>query len=49
MSLDILIATKNKGKLSEYRRLFAAIEADFFSLSDLGLDNIDVNETGQYV
>ena len=46
MSLDILIATKNKGKLSEYRRLFAAIEADFFSLSDLGLHNINVNETG---
>ncbi len=43
--MDILIGTNNKGKLREYRQIFAGLPIRFYSLSELGLV-LDVEETG---
>jgi XTP/dITP diphosphohydrolase len=44
--MDILIATTNQGKLREYRRLLADADVHFLSLDDVGLAELDVEETG---
>ncbi len=44
--MDILIATKNPGKFKEISELMSALEANFYSLSDLGIDE-DFEETGE--
>lgn len=44
--MQILIATQNPGKIREYQRLFADVEIDFVGLADIGLGDMDVDETG---
>lgn len=44
--MKILIATQNQGKIKEYRRLFADANIDFVGLADVGLADMDVEETG---
>jgi XTP/dITP diphosphohydrolase len=44
--MKILIATQNKGKIKEYRRLFADTDIEFVGLADVGLGELDVEETG---
>ena len=44
--MKILIATQNQGKIKEYRRLFADTGIDFVGLADVGLGDMDVDETG---
>lgn len=44
--MKILIATQNKGKIKEYRRLFADTDIEFVGLADVGLGDMDVEETG---
>ena len=44
--MNILIATQNQGKLREYRRLFADVDIEFVGLADVGLGEMDVEETG---
>ena len=44
--MNILIATGNIGKLQEYQRLFAALDAKLLRLNDLDLDGLDLEETG---
>lgn len=44
--MKILIATQNQGKIKEYRRLFADVDIEFVGLADVGLGDMDVEETG---
>jgi len=44
--VDLLIATQNKGKLKEYRAIFAALPVTVISLADVALGEMDVEETG---
>ena len=44
--MKILIATQNKGKIREYQRLFAEVDIEFVGLADIGLGEMDVDETG---
>jgi non-canonical purine NTP pyrophosphatase (RdgB/HAM1 family) len=44
--MKILIATQNKGKIKEYRRLFADTCIEFVGLADVGLADMEVDETG---
>jgi XTP/dITP diphosphohydrolase len=44
--MDILIGTSNMGKLNEYRALLAAVPARLLNLRDVGLANLEVDETG---
>lgn len=44
--MKILIATQNTGKIKEYRRLFAEVDMNFIGLADIGLGDMDVEETG---
>ncbi len=44
--MKILIATQNQHKLKEYRRLFADADIEFVGLGDVGLGDMDVEETG---
>jgi len=44
--MKILIATQNNGKIKEYRRLFADADIEFVGLADVGLGDMDVEETG---
>ena len=46
MSPQLLIATKNLGKVREYRDLLADLPFDILSLADVGID-ADVEETGE--
>ena len=46
MSRKLLIATKNPGKVREYRELLADLPFDVLSLADVGID-ADVEETGE--
>jgi XTP/dITP diphosphohydrolase len=46
MAKKLLIATKNKGKVREYRELLADMPFDVLSLADVGID-ADVEETGE--
>ena len=43
--MQLLIATKNKGKKAEYSRIFGALDVELLLPTDRGLD-IDVAETG---
>lgn len=43
--MDILIATKNPGKFEEIAAMMSAVEANFYSLSDLGIVE-DFEENG---
>lgn len=44
--MDLLIATGNPGKVREYRRLLADAPMNIIGLADVGLDKMDVEETG---
>ena len=44
--MKILIATQNQHKIKEYRRLFADADIEFVGLADVGLGDMDVEETG---
>jgi XTP/dITP diphosphohydrolase len=41
-----LVATQNPGKLREYQDLLADLPVEWFSLQDLGLEDLEVPETG---
>lgn len=43
--MKLLVATHNKGKLAEYRRLLEDIPFEWLTLSDVGID-AEVDETG---
>lgn len=45
--LDLLIATTNAGKLREYREIFADLPVRLRDLRDVGLGDMDVEETGE--
>lgn len=42
----ILVATRNRGKLEEFQQLLGAFPAEIVSADDVGLGDIDVEETG---
>jgi XTP/dITP diphosphohydrolase len=44
---NLLVATTNPGKLSEFRLLLADLPVQWLSLKDVGLDHMDVEETGE--
>jgi len=44
--MEILVATQNQGKLREYQRLLADGEVTLIGLEVVGLDKLDVEETG---
>jgi XTP/dITP diphosphohydrolase len=44
--MDLLIATQNQGKLREYRQILANENITVIGLADIGLDELDVEETG---
>lgn len=44
--MELLIATQNKGKVKEYQRLLAGVDATVIGLADVGLGDLDVEETG---
>jgi XTP/dITP diphosphohydrolase len=44
MSMDLLIATSNSGKLREYQTLLTGLPLRLLSLKDVGLDTLDVQE-----
>ena len=44
--MKILIATQNPGKIREYRRLFAGSPVSLVSPADIGLVDVEVDETG---
>lgn len=44
--MELLIATQNKGKVKEYQRLLADVDATVIGLVDVGLGDLDVEETG---
>ena len=43
---DLLVATQNKGKIKEYARLLADTPYTIIGLQDVGLGDMDVEETG---
>lgn len=45
--MNILIATGNSGKLQEYQRMFAVLDAGLLCLTDLDLGDIELEETGK--
>ncbi|MDP6183222.1 MAG: RdgB/HAM1 family non-canonical purine NTP pyrophosphatase [Gammaproteobacteria bacterium] len=42
----LVIATRNKGKMREFKRLFGCLPFDLLTLDDVGIDD-DVEETGE--
>src|SRR5690606_22585192 len=44
--MDLLIATSNPGKVREYRTLLADVPANLLGLNDVGLGDMDVEESG---
>lgn len=43
----LLVATQNMGKLNEYRQMLSELQAvEWLSLTDVGLETMDVEETG---
>jgi XTP/dITP diphosphohydrolase len=44
--MDLLIGTHNQGKLREYQTLLADASVRVLGLDDVGLDTLDVDETG---
>src|SRR5687768_8861385 len=43
--MDLLIGTSNKGKLGEFEMMLAGLPLRLLSLSDVGLGDMDVEET----
>jgi XTP/dITP diphosphohydrolase len=43
---NLLVATTNPGKLKEFQQLMAELQVNWLSLKDVGLDHMDVEETG---
>lgn len=46
MTFRLLIGTQNPGKLAEYQQLFDGVPLELVSLTDVGLADMDVAETG---
>ncbi len=46
MTLELLIGTSNPGKVHEYEIMLADLNVQLLTLADVGLDKIDVEETG---
>jgi XTP/dITP diphosphohydrolase len=44
---NLLVASTNVGKLKEYRELMADLPVNWLSLKDVGLDQMEVEETGE--
>jgi len=44
--MELLIATQNQGKVKEYQRLLSSVDATIIGLGDVGLGDLDVEETG---
>lgn len=44
--MKLLVATTNPGKLKEYKELLSDLSVEWVSLPDVGLGNMDVEETG---
>ncbi|MDQ7027864.1 MAG: RdgB/HAM1 family non-canonical purine NTP pyrophosphatase [Anaerolineae bacterium] len=44
--MELLIASQNQGKIREYQRLLADVDFEVLGLADVGLDSLDVEETG---
>jgi len=44
--MKLLVATTNPGKLGEYRDMFTDLAVEWVSLRDVGLADMDVEETG---
>ena len=44
--VKLLVATQNRGKLKEYRELLSDLQVEWVSLHDVGLGDMDVEETG---
>lgn len=44
--MDLLVATQNQGKVKEYQRLLSAVSANIIGLGEVGLGDLDVEETG---
>jgi len=44
--MELLVATQNKGKVKEYQRLLAEVDATIIGLDAVGLGDLDVEETG---
>ncbi len=44
---NLLVATTNPGKLHEYRALLSDLPVRWLTLADVGLDQLDVEETGE--
>lgn len=44
--MRLLVATQNKGKVAEYQNLLADLDCEIVGLGDIGLGNLDVDETG---
>lgn len=44
--MDLLIATQNQGKLREYQRILGDAGINVIGLKDVGLGDLDVEETG---
>lgn len=44
--MELLIATQNQGKVKEYQRLLAGVDATVIGLADVSLGDLDVEETG---
>jgi XTP/dITP diphosphohydrolase len=47
--MDLLIGTSNPGKLREYETLLVGIPFRLLNLRDVGLDSMDVDETGDTI
>ena len=46
--MKVLIATKNPGKFSEIREMLGTLEADFVSLSDIGISEDFIEEGASF-
>ena len=44
--MEVLIATKNKGKIEKYSTILKSLNIDYYTLDDINLD-IDINENGK--
>lgn len=44
--MDVIIASNNKGKIKEFKKLFSSLDINVLSLSDINL-NIEIEETGK--
>lgn len=46
MTLQLLVATQNRGKLAEYQALLEDAPIEWLSLADVGLGDLEIAETG---